>query len=225
MGVGVPTPHENMYSELINELTQRAAFFQQVQLPDQAIRELSQGRYDVVFVNAEVMIKLEYREVWQAVVKFMREDGGTAIGLGSFDSMYTRIPDSNSPGESSDLPNPFLIANLPWKFEEKHSCRIFQNNHYIPMPVARDANLPESYMTHSVFLADVDIIDAWYRTSSVDICLSPLFELQFLNPEVFPFVFPIAMAQVGSGKLGYVGEIGTGTPVSIMMAMAGFATV
>ncbi|KAJ5784863.1 uncharacterized protein N7503_010075 [Penicillium pulvis] len=219
--VGALLTYEFTYSELIHELNERAEYFKQVRQRYQAILDLIQGGYDVVFVNAEIMTRRTYSDVWQAVVEFVH-NGGTAICIGDFNRAYHRISARNPPENPYYLPNPFNTAGLPWKFEEKYSCRIYLNDRYTPLPDAHLANLPDTYHTHSIFLTGVDVADAWYRSTPVDIAFLPVVEPHHVNPRVNPFAFPVVRTEVGRGRLGYVGEIGTATPIAIIMAMAGF---
>ncbi|KAJ6088788.1 hypothetical protein N7486_010049 [Penicillium sp. IBT 16267x] len=211
LALGVYIQYEEMYEELINKLKEKAHSFQQVNIAGLALVDLQAG-YNVVFVNCEAMTWPFYVPVWNAVVEFVH-NGGTAICLGNFSHANEHLAECAPPR------NPFTQAGLLWKFDERHRAIVYLNKEYIPLSERRLEALPESYNSHAVFLRNVDITEAWYRPTEIDITNLEIVEAGHVNP----FSFSVAMTKVGRGKLGYVGEIGTGTPVEVIMAMAGFS--
>ncbi|KAJ5646123.1 hypothetical protein N7490_002495 [Penicillium lividum] len=207
LALGVKIEYSVMYGDLISKIRQNA-IFQQTNIALMAIEDLESPLH-AVFVNSEILTQTCYIPTWNAVIKYV-QNGGTAICIGDFSN-------ANEYLESRPVRNPFSAAGLLWKFDEKHHAPVYLNREYIPLSESRVEALPQSYDTHAVFLRNVDTKDAWYRPTEVDITNLDVIEAGHVNP----FSFSIAMTKIGDGNLGYVGEIGTGTPVSVIMAMAG----
>jgi hypothetical protein len=221
IALGVTAAYDEMHDDLIRKIKEKAEFFGEVHISSLAILDL-QMDYDVVLVNCEAIVLPKYKQVWNPILEFVRR-GGTAICLGDFGKVYENISDDCSPDDPfNELPNPFAQAGLGWKFDEQHHAVVYLNREYIPLSAERLGALPDYYITNAVFLRNVDYKDAWYRSTEMDISILPVVEADDVNSRVNPFTFSVVQANVGRGKLGYVGEVGHGTPDEVIMAMAGF---
>ncbi|KAJ5758720.1 hypothetical protein N7520_005876 [Penicillium odoratum] len=207
LALGVKIEYTDMYDDLICKIKQKT-ILQETNIALMAIEDLESPLH-AVFVNSEVLTQTCYIPTWNAVINYVQK-GGTAICIGDFSNTKECL-------ESRPVRNPFSAAGLLWKFDEKHHATVYLNREYIPLSESRVEALPQSYDTHAVFLRNVDTKDAWYRPTEVDITNLDVVEAGHVNP----FSFSVAMTEVGDGKLGYVGDIGPGTPISVIMAMTG----
>jgi hypothetical protein len=115
-----------------------------------------------------------------------------AIIMGLFPSFVQ--PDSVKPF--------FSRAGRPWGVGSYHRATLALNESAVS--VANAQKLPQRYSQKAVFVNNVAPEDMWYKTDD--------------NSEVQSMVFPstsekvagetaVALAKVGEGKLGYVGDV------------------
>ncbi|KAJ5925206.1 hypothetical protein N7454_007845 [Penicillium verhagenii] len=209
LAVGAQANHREVYADLIAKIKEKAVLIQPLDSISTAIQQLERP-FRVVFVNSQVLINPQNKDVWEAVLGYVR-GGGIAICIGDFSEISTTVP------QRKPVRKPFADARLLWKFDEKHRADVHLNREYLSLPPDVMETLPKSYNARSIFLRNVETKDVWYRPTEEDITPLEVVEAGHVNP----FSFSVAMTKLGLGKLGYVGDCGGATPTSVLMAMAG----
>ncbi|KAG0298949.1 hypothetical protein BGZ98_010404 [Dissophora globulifera] len=180
-----------MYAPLLTALKSKAEF-QQAENSTSAIQYLSQlPKPSAVLITDEALTVRKNSAVWDAVLEYVR-GGGTAIVMGLFSSFVQ--PDSIKPF--------FSRAGLRWEAGSYHRTTLALNRAVVD--VANASKLPQSYSQKAVFVNNVVSENMWYKTDDNSVVQSLVFPPTSANKSGETAV---AMASVGGGKLGYVGDV------------------
>ncbi|KAG0221292.1 hypothetical protein BGW41_006993 [Actinomortierella wolfii] len=180
-----------MYGPLLTALRAKAEF-QQIEQSTLAIESLSQlPEPSAVLITDEALTLQENSAVWEEVLTYVHR-GGTAIVMGLFPSFVE--PDSIQPF--------FSRAGLSWEAGSYHRTTLALNRAAVDEAVA--SKLPQRYSQKAVFVNNVAPENMWYKTddsSSVESVVFPPTSANNFGETA------VAMATVGRGKLGYVGDV------------------
>ncbi|KAF9927111.1 hypothetical protein BGZ67_007669 [Mortierella alpina] len=198
---------DEMYAPLLTALRSNAEF-QRAENSTSAIRFLSQRpEPSAVLITDEALTLPTNSAVWEAVLAYVRR-GGTAIVMGLFPSFVE--PDSIKPF--------FSRAGLPWSAGPCHRTTLALNPAAVDEANAR--KLPQRYSQKAVFVKNVAQENIWYQTDDNSVVQSAVFAPTSANATGQTAV---AMATVGSGKLGYVGDVNAEDGSNaVVLAMCGF---
>ena len=192
---------DRMYEDFMHKLCEKATVHR-VMEPIPAIRVLTQN-FKAVLVTDEALTTTKHALVWQAILEYVRA-GGTAICMGMFSS-YAR-----------NMGRFFEKAGLRWDQGEEHRITVFLNKGRVPQDVQQI--LPASYRLQAVFLTFVSPAQAWYRPTEKYIQETQVAEAGAVSS----YEYPVAMAKIGDGNLGYVGDVGAEAGSdSVILAMCG----
>ncbi len=191
-----------MYSPLLDKLRSKARL-QRTEKPQSAIRLLSeQPRLSAAMITDEALANNENNvQVWEAVLQYVRE-GGTCVIMGQFSSFVKPL-----------LMKPFFAkAGLWWEAGAYRRVTLMLKQRVVGRDLAM--KLPLQYAPKPLSARNVAHADAWYHTdeNSVveDLALDNMGET------------PVAFAHVGSGWLGYVGDVNAEEDSDdIILAMCG----
>ncbi|KAF9566418.1 hypothetical protein EC968_003762 [Mortierella alpina] len=195
-----------MYAPLLNALKSNAEF-QQAENSASAMRLLSQSPGpSAVLITDEALTRPQNRAVWDAVLEYVR-GGGTAIVMGLFPSFVE--PDNIKPF--------FARAGLNWEAGSYHRTTLALNTTVVDAASAR--KLPQSYSQKAVFVSNVAPENMWYKTDAGSVVQSAVFAPTSAHRTGETAV---AMATIGSGKLGYVGDVNAEAGSNaVVLAMCG----
>ncbi|OAQ27445.1 hypothetical protein K457DRAFT_139688 [Linnemannia elongata AG-77] len=198
---------DEMYAPLLTALKSNAEF-QQAEHSTSAIRFLSQlPEPSAVLITDEALTLRENSAVWGAVLEYVRR-GGTAIVMGLFPSFVE--PDNMKPF--------FSRAGLHWGTGSYHRTTLALNR--AAVDVANAGKLPQRYSQKAVFVNNVVPENMWYKTDDNSVVQSAVFPPTSANRTGETAV---AMATVGRGKLGYVGDVNAEDESNaVILAMCGF---
>ncbi|KAF9905016.1 hypothetical protein EC991_002079 [Linnemannia zychae] len=198
---------DEMYAPLLTALRSNAKF-QRAENATSVIRFLSQRpEPSAILITDEALTLQANRAVWMKVLEYVR-GGGTAIVMGLFPSFVQ--PDSMKPF--------FSQAGLPWGAGSYHRTTLALNP--TAVGVANAEKLPQKYSQKAVFVNNVVRENMWYTTDDNSVVQSAVFSptSAHTNGET-----AVAMATVGSGKLGYVGDVNAEDGSNaVILAMCGF---
>ncbi|KAF9279100.1 hypothetical protein BGZ68_008139 [Mortierella alpina] len=196
-----------MYAPLLTALKSNAEF-QQAKDSTTATRLLSQLPKPVaVLITDEALTLPSNSAVWDAVLEYVR-NGGTAVVMGLFPSFVE--PDRIKPF--------FARAGLPWAAGSYNRTTLALNRAVVGE--ASVSKLPQSYSQKAVFVKNVESEHMWYQTDSSSVVQSKVFAPTSAHK---PGETAVAMATVGSGKLGYVGDVNAEDgSTAVVLAMCGF---
>ncbi|OAA41342.1 hypothetical protein NOR_05420 [Metarhizium rileyi] len=180
-----------MYAPLLTALRAKVEF-QRAEDSTSAIRFLSQHpEPSAILITDEALTLHANTPVWEAVLAYVRR-GGTAIIMGLFPSFVQR-----------DSVKPFFSrAGLQWEVGCYHRTTLALNQSAVG--VANAQKLPKRYSQKAVFVNNVAPEDMWYKTDDDSVIQSMVF------PPTSGQVAggtAVALAKVGEGKLGYVGDV------------------
>ncbi|GJJ75331.1 hypothetical protein EMPS_07689 [Entomortierella parvispora] len=180
-----------MYAPLLTALRSNAEF-QQAENLISAIRLLSQlPEPSAVLITDEALTLRESSAVWDAVLEYVRR-GGTAIVMGLFPSFVQ--PNRVRPF--------FSRAGLEWGAGSYHRTTLALNR--TAVDVANATKLPQRYSQKALFVKNVAPENMWYQTDDNSVVQSMVFAPTSANT---PGETAVAMAAVGRGKLGYIGDV------------------
>jgi len=133
--------------------------------------------------------------VWEAVLDYVRQ-GGTAIIMGHFPSFV----------RPNDMKPFFARAGLSWEAGSYHRMTLALNRASVDAAVGADVaeKLPSSYSQKAVFVRNVAPADTWYKPTEDSVVESVIF---YSSSSGIPPETAVALAEVGAGKLGYVGDV------------------
>lgn len=180
-----------MYAPLLTAI-RATATFDRAEQPDTAMRMLSDGpEPSAVLITDEALTLRENSHIWDAVLEYVRR-GGTAVVMGLFPSFVQ--PDKMKPF--------FARASLRWERGSYHRTTLSLNETAVGMSGA--GSLPRSYSQKALFVKNVSSQEMWYRTDDDSVIESRVFA-----PTSAHVVgeAAVALAKVGQGKLGYVGDV------------------
>ncbi|KAE8414615.1 hypothetical protein BDV36DRAFT_286028 [Aspergillus pseudocaelatus] len=180
-----------MYAPLITALRSKAEF-QRAETTTSAIQFLAQHpEPSVILITDEALTLPKNKAVWEAVLEYVRR-GGTAVIMGHFPSFVR--PNSLKPF--------FSQAGLNWETGPYHRTTLAINQ--TAVGVANAQKLPQRYSQKAVFVKNVVPGDMWYKTDDDSVVESLVFSPTSVNTAGET---PVALANVGTGKLGYVGDV------------------
>ncbi len=197
---------DEMYRPLLDELGSRATL-QRAKKASSAIRLLSQEpRPLAVLITDEALTIEENSPVWEAVLEYVRQ-GGTSIVMVTFSSFV----------QLSSVGPFFSKAGLQWEAGSYHRATVFLNEEAVGHDLV--AYLPSQYSQKAVFMGNVATADTWYATSENSVVESFVFAPTSAN---VAGETPVAIARVGKGKLGYIGDVNTEEESNaVILAMCG----
>lgn len=180
---------DNTFQELFDHIAEKATI-QRVQEPEAVTQALS-GNPKVVFLTDGTLTIREPRllALWDAVIEYTR-NGGTTICMSQF--AWTVRPPNIKPF--------FSRAGLPWEYSSYHRTTVALNRENVPryfLPA-----LTPSYSQKAIFLKGVERRWSWYNPPEGSLTEHPF----VVGVPVDSADTPAAMARVGRGWLGFVGE-------------------
>ncbi|KAE8140423.1 hypothetical protein BDV38DRAFT_269025 [Aspergillus pseudotamarii] len=180
-----------MYAPLLTALRAKAEV-QRAESTPSAVQLLAQRpEPSVVRITDEALTLPKNRTVWEAVLGYVR-GGGTAVVMGHFPSFVR--PNSLKPF--------FAQAGLTWEVGSYHRTTLALNEAAVGVATAQ--KLPQRYSQKAVFVKNVGPGEMWYRTDDDSVVESLVFSPMSVNKAGETAV---ALAEVGTGKLGYVGDV------------------
>ncbi|KAF9946760.1 hypothetical protein BGZ72_011159 [Mortierella alpina] len=196
-----------MMAPILSALKSKAEFQQAAQAAS-ALRLLSQlPAPSAVLITDEALTLAQNSAVWDAVLEYVR-GGGTAVVMGLFPSFVE--PDRIKPF--------FSKAGLPWAAGSYHRTTLALNTSVVD--AANASKLPPRYSQKAVFVENVAPENMWYMTDDGSAVQSMVFAATSAHK---PGETAVAMASVGSGKLGYVGDVNAeAASNAVVLAMCGF---
>jgi hypothetical protein len=199
---------DEMYASLINEISENAAI-KRAQKPAAAIRALSQDTPKAVLLTDAALTTRKHTKVWDAVLEYVR-GGGTAICMGTFTSFVKPL----------NIKPFFQRAGLPWERGNYERTTVALDKNHVPSDYW--PFIPEAYSQKAVFLKNVDDAAAWYHPNDDSVIESLVYAPTKVSN---PHEVPVALAKVGEGKLGYVGDVNAEEGSrAVVLAMCGLYT-
>ncbi|KAL0938128.1 triacylglycerol lipase-like protein [Colletotrichum truncatum] len=192
---------DQTYANLFTQLLDKANV-QRAKKPASALDLLHQLPPPAAVLITDQGLTEGHPDVWDAVITYVRQ-GGTAIAMGHFSSFVK--PDNIRPF--------FTKAGLDWDRGAYHRTTVTLN----PQVAGRAAaSLPGRYSQKALFLKGVQPTAVMYgpdRTSVTESHVFPSERVEDLSQAA------IAFAQVGNGKIGYVGDVNVeeGTDAAILV--------
>ncbi|KAM3501032.1 hypothetical protein MY11210_009432 [Beauveria gryllotalpidicola] len=184
---------DEMYAPLLTGIKSKTEF-QQTEDATSAVRLLSQRPLpSAVLITDQALTLPENAAVWAAVLNFVR-GGGTAVVMGFFSSFV--LPDDIKPF--------FAHAGLPWARGSYHRTTLTVNQAAAAAAGVKTQKLPQSYSQKALFVSNVAAQDMLYRTDDDSVVESRVFAATSADATGETAV---ALAKVGSGKIGYVGDV------------------
>ncbi|KAI1179101.1 hypothetical protein F4777DRAFT_17384 [Nemania sp. FL0916] len=161
-----------------------------------------------VLITDESLTRHQNRAIWKAVLQYVRQ-GGTAVCMGHFSPFVTAF-------ETRPF---FARAGLPWEMGDYLRTTVVLHEAAVGRDVA--ASLEPRYSLKAMFLKNVAPEDTWYCTDEASLVESgtpPPMSAHRVGEAA------VALARVGDGKLGYVGDTNTETGSDlVVLAMCGLA--
>lgn len=158
--------------------------------PDSTVQLLAQ-QPSTILIADEALTENNYSHIWGAVLQCVRQ-GSTAVVMGQFSSFVR--PDN--------MKLFFSKAGLSWDGGSYTRTTLVLNQAAVGDMLA--TQLPKSYSQKALFVNNVVSSDAWYTTDEDSVVESRVFGPTPVNT---PGETPVAMARVGEGRLGYVGDV------------------
>ncbi len=173
---------------------QSKAEFQQTEDAASALRLLRQEPTpSAVLVTDQALTLPEHSALWDAVLDYVRT-GGTAVVTCFFSSFV--LPDNMKPF--------FARAGLNWARGSYHRTTLTVNKRTADAANVNAQKMPVSYSQKALFASHVASGDMLYTTDKEPVVQSTVFAptSAHVTGET-----AVALAKVGSGKLGYVGDV------------------
>lgn len=198
-----PPYFDDMYEGFIDALAEKA-HVQRTKNPN-TVRHILAERPKAVLLTDGALTKPENVSVWISVLDYVH-GGGRAICMGMFSSLVS----------PPDLDPFFARSGLPWEMGAYVRTTVSLCRANIP-PTALSL-LPPAYSLKAIFLRGVGTDAAWYRSTAESRSES----LASAGEQIALESTPVALAKVGAGKLGYVGDVNNeGESQVIILAMCG----
>ncbi|KAJ5994061.1 hypothetical protein N7451_009785 [Penicillium sp. IBT 35674x] len=173
--------------------------------PDSTVQLLA-PQPPFILITDEALSQNKYSHIWGAVLQCVRQ-GSTAVVMGQFASFVR--PDNMKPF--------FSKAGLSWDRGSYTRTTLVLNQAAAGAELA--TKLPKSYSQKALFVNNVASSDAWYTTDDSSVVESRVFGPTPVNT---PGETPVAMARVGEGRLGYVGDVNAEEETdAVILAMCG----
>ncbi|KAG0343841.1 hypothetical protein BG004_004961 [Podila humilis] len=196
---------DEMYAPLITALKSGPGFRQAEKTAD-AMAWLSDPEPAAVLITDEALALKKFSAVWDAVLAYVRR-GGVAIVMGFFASFI-------APNQMKPF---FARAGLQWGYGSYQRTTLVLNRAVVS--AANASKLPKSYSQKAVCVDNVAADNMWYKTDENSVVESMVFAPTPVNT---PGETAVAMAAVGSGKLGYVGDVNAEVGSdAVILAMCG----
>jgi hypothetical protein len=152
---------------------------------------------------------MQYHDVTARLLDYVR-GGCILVLIGNFSSSI----------RPKDLEKFFREAGLPWTNGEYLRTTVHSND---TEETSSHTSLPSSYSQKAVFLASVYVNDAWYLPTDSSKTESLVFHSERVQDLQQT---PIALTNLGKGKLGYVGDVnGEEDSDAVVLAMCGLCYV
>ncbi|OAK96087.1 hypothetical protein IQ06DRAFT_48811 [Phaeosphaeriaceae sp. SRC1lsM3a] len=202
LSLGTNSSFNEFYQSILEKLNTRAAI-DYATSPDSVLQTLAVQPPQVVLVTDGSVT--QHRNVCTKLLDYVH-GGGILVLMGDFSSSIR--PD--------DLDKFFQEAGLPWTKAEYLRTTVYRNDTERPLLYS---SLPSSYSQKAVFLANVSINDAWYLPTDSSRTESLVFHSRQVRDKEQT---PVALAKIGNGKLGYVGDVnGEEGSDAVVLAMCG----
>jgi hypothetical protein len=196
------SPFDQLYQGILEKLNTVAALDRATK-PESALQGLADQPPQAVLVTDGGIA--QHRAVYAKLLDYVR-GGGRLVLMGNFSSM-TR---------PKDLDRLFQEAGLPWTHGAYQRTTVHRND---TEETSSHTSLPPSYSQKAVFLAGVPGKDAWYLPNNSSHTQSRVF---YPVPITDQEQTPIALTNIGKGKLGYVGDVnGEEGSDAVVLAMCG----
>ncbi|KAK1658507.1 hypothetical protein BDP55DRAFT_593994 [Colletotrichum godetiae] len=195
---------DETYASLFTQLLENASV-QRAKKPASALDLLQQHPPPAAVLITDQGLTEGHPNVWDAVITYVRQ-GGTAIAMGHFSSFVK--PDNIRPF--------FTKAGLDWDSGVYHRTTVTLNPQVAGSAAAR---LPARYSQKALFLKGVHPTAVMYGPDQTSVTESHVFPSERVRDLTQA---AISFAQVGNGKIGYVGDVNVeeGTDAAIL-AMCG----
>ncbi|KAK1671759.1 hypothetical protein BDP55DRAFT_635615 [Colletotrichum godetiae] len=195
---------DEMYAGLLSRLLEKASM-QRTKKPAAALNRLQQNPPPAAVLITDSALTEAFPDVWNAVIAYVRQ-GGTAIVMGHFSSFVK--PDNIKPF--------FAKAGLDWARGDYHRTTVTLNPQAAGSAAER---LPTRYSQKALFLKGVHPTAVLYGPNETSVTQSHVFSAE----EVADLTqAAISFAQVGDGKMGYVGDVNTEEETGdVILAMCG----
>ncbi|KAJ6508446.1 hypothetical protein C8R45DRAFT_443495 [Mycena sanguinolenta] len=199
---------DTTYPHLIDALGSKAAI-RRVKTAGSAIRELDRDGEDApvaALVTDEALAnERKHSPVWDAVLDYVRR-GGTAIVMGHFSTFVKPL-----------MIKPFFAkAGLPWERGDYHRTTTGLNRSVVGAAADR---LPQSYSQKALAVNNVASEHVWYASGADSVIQSAVFAP---DSAFRPGQAAVALASVGEGKLGYLGDVNAEEEsTAVILAMCG----
>ncbi|KAK2597403.1 hypothetical protein QQS21_006027 [Conoideocrella luteorostrata] len=197
---------DEMFAPLLTEL-QTNSTFRNVQTASAALQVLSEDpKPSAVLITDEGLTLRAHKSVWEEVVKYVRQ-GGTAVIMGLYPAFVK--PNNMKPF--------FSQAGLDWEAGSYHRTTLTLNQAVVGEGIAK--KLPQNYSQKAVFVKNVVPREMWYKSDDSSVIESRVFAPDSAHT---PGETAVAMAEVGEGKLGYVGDVNAEEESTVVvLAMVG----
>lgn len=184
---------DEMYAPLVTGIKSKAEF-QQTEDAASALRLLRQRPApSAVLVTDQALTLPEHSGLWDAVLDYVRA-GGTAIVTCFFSSF---VP-------PNDMKPFFARAGLSWARGSYHRTTLTVNKTAADLADVDVQKMPVSYSQKALFVSNVVPGDMLYTTDKESVVQSMVFAPTSAHVKGETAV---ALAKVGSGRLGYVGDV------------------
>ncbi|KAF6804871.1 triacylglycerol lipase-like protein [Colletotrichum sojae] len=195
---------ERMHGALIRHLREKANFEQPEEV-DEIISALRQNPAPSAVLIMDQSVANDFPEVWDAVLAYVRA-GGTAIAMGMFSSFI--VPANIKPF--------FAKAGLSWE-----GGAYLRTDMKLRPEVAGAAaeKLPMRFSMKGLLLKGVKADAIMYSPDDGSQTQSAVFPSKKVEDTTQAAV---AFAQVGAGKIGYVGDVNAETELNdVILSMCG----
>lgn len=195
------------YAQLINDLSTKADI-QRVKGSGSALNRISGENPPaaILITDAALSNQKSKAPVWDAILNYVRQ-GGTAVVMGHFSSFAKPLK----------IGPFFQKAGLPWESGDYHRTDTALNPSVVPGGMAK--RLPREYSQKALAVKNVAPGDVWYTARPDSVVQSAVF-----SPDnaYRPGQAAVAMAKVGEGKLGYLGDVNAESESqTVVLAMCG----
>jgi hypothetical protein len=187
LSLDINSSFDQLYQLTLGKLN-TVAILDRVTKPESALQGLADQPPQTVLVTDGGITK--HHAVYAKLLDYVH-GGGRLVLMGDFSSTI----------RPHDLNKLFQGAGLPWTYAKYQRTTVYRND---TEETLSHTCLPPSYSQKAVFLADVSGKDAWYLPNDSSQTESLVFHSE---PVTDQEQTPIALTNIGKGKLGYVGDV------------------
>lgn len=199
-----PKIFQDVCGRLMNTIAERAVVKQAKNTQEALDLFNGDDRPQAVFVTDSSVTTPENAIVSDMLTDFARNGGIVVLG-GLFSSSI----------RPNELRSYFQKWDLPWRVGSYHRTTVALNQTAEGVP---RRELPSSFSQKALFLADVARSAAWYLPNESSVVESGIFPSQAVPTSETP----AALTKVGSGWLGYIGDVKTEKSTDlVVLAMLG----